>query len=374
VEFYAALIRSVEEDTDELSHYISETQAHGIEVLAPNINQSFNHVGAIANQIRLWFFCIKWLGWEIGEFIQNERKKWWEFQTLESFLTRCQSVINKKSLEWLVKAWALDMFADRWILIANTETLLERAKKSKDMSGWLFGMIETTSTITFKEALPTSMMDRLLMEYDVCKCFVSGNPLDGLYAYLKNFSFISQFKNTENVWTFMFVWYIRNIQRARKKGFFIELEDISGSMEFFVKEVLDFKKFDMLIVSWYKGRSFSIEKITKTSRDKLIQQAGSRYDPEMTVVKAKGLRMQTIAQDAQDQNDKRDEGARQTKESDIETIAIDKMAFKLPDSVQKLQDLAAIVNGFSWDIPIKVWDKMFKLNQEGIEKVTILLS
>jgi hypothetical protein len=44
------------------------------------------------------------------------------------------------------------------------------------------------------------------------------------------------------------VGYIRNVQRARKKGFFIELEDISGSMEFFVKDILDFKKFDMLIV------------------------------------------------------------------------------------------------------------------------------
>jgi DNA polymerase-3 subunit alpha len=47
VEFYAALIRSVEEDTDELSNYIYETQAHGIAVLSPNINISFNHVAAI---------------------------------------------------------------------------------------------------------------------------------------------------------------------------------------------------------------------------------------------------------------------------------------------------------------------------------------
>jgi DNA polymerase-3 subunit alpha len=47
VEFYAALIRSVEEDTDELSNYIFETQSHGIRVLNPNINESFNHVAAI---------------------------------------------------------------------------------------------------------------------------------------------------------------------------------------------------------------------------------------------------------------------------------------------------------------------------------------
>jgi DNA polymerase-3 subunit alpha len=53
VEFYASLIRSVEEDTDELSNYIYETQSQGIQVLPPNINQSFNHVAAIQEAIRL---------------------------------------------------------------------------------------------------------------------------------------------------------------------------------------------------------------------------------------------------------------------------------------------------------------------------------
>lgn len=53
VEFYASLIRSVEEDTDELSLYVSEAQNQGITVLPPNINHSFNHVAAIRNEIRL---------------------------------------------------------------------------------------------------------------------------------------------------------------------------------------------------------------------------------------------------------------------------------------------------------------------------------
>ncbi|HCB51588.1 TPA: hypothetical protein DEP21_03365 [Patescibacteria group bacterium] len=53
VEFYAALIRSVEEDTDELSHYIYETQSHGINILQLDINESFNHVAAIGEEIRL---------------------------------------------------------------------------------------------------------------------------------------------------------------------------------------------------------------------------------------------------------------------------------------------------------------------------------
>lgn len=75
VEFYASLIRSVEEDTDELSNYVYEAQNQGIQVNSPDINHSFNHVAAIDGAIRLGFFCIKGLGREIGETIQEERKK-----------------------------------------------------------------------------------------------------------------------------------------------------------------------------------------------------------------------------------------------------------------------------------------------------------
>jgi hypothetical protein len=46
----------------------------------------------------------------------------------------------------------------------------------------------------------------------------------------------------------------------------------------------------------------------------------------------------------------------------------------LPDNMQKLQDLAFIVNNLKGEIPIKIWWKAVNLTQEGIEKVTILLS
>jgi DNA polymerase-3 subunit alpha len=75
LEFYAALIRSVEEDTDTQSFYISEIQYHGIAVLAPDVNVSFNHVAAIDEAIRIGFMSIKGVGFDTGEFIQQERKK-----------------------------------------------------------------------------------------------------------------------------------------------------------------------------------------------------------------------------------------------------------------------------------------------------------
>jgi DNA polymerase-3 subunit alpha len=53
VEFSAALIRSVEEDIDTQSFYISEIQNKGIKVLSPDVNESYNHVAAIGEDIRL---------------------------------------------------------------------------------------------------------------------------------------------------------------------------------------------------------------------------------------------------------------------------------------------------------------------------------
>jgi DNA polymerase-3 subunit alpha len=44
VEFSAALLRSVEEDTDKLSKFINELKLQGFNVLLPSINESFTHV------------------------------------------------------------------------------------------------------------------------------------------------------------------------------------------------------------------------------------------------------------------------------------------------------------------------------------------
>lgn len=367
VEFYASLIRSVEEDTDELSNYIYEAQNQGIQVLPPNINQSFNHVAAIQSEVRLWFFCIKGLGREIGETLQEERKKNGPYKDLEDFIKRCAHVINRKSLEWLIKAWALDAFGERGNLMANTDTILERSKKSKEMWGWLFGNIEIANKISLKTSEPATTIQKLMMEQEVFKSFVSWHPLDGLYLYLKRYNFISQFKEKDGFGNFIVVGYIKNIQRAKKKWFFIQIEDIWGQIEFFVKETLDFKKFDIIIVQGFKGKSVSIEKIIKTTIDQLQKQAGSKFDPSMTVVKAKWLRNKP--------NSKIEDSI--TEEEDIADIpnisSRNENEFPLPDNAGKLNELVTIVTQNTGPIFVKVGSKEFQLNELGVQKIKDLL-
>lgn len=372
VEFYASLIRSVEEDTDELSLYIYEAQNQGITVLPPHINHSFNHVAALGDEIRLWFFCIKGLGLEIGEVIQKERETNGIYQTLEDFIKRCASIVNKKSIEWLIKSWAFDEFGDRNMLLLNSETILERAKKSKDSDSGLFGMMEMNTKMTLKPCPVTTMMQKLMLEYEVFKVFVSGNPLDGLYTYIKKYNFISQFKEKENFGNLVIVWYIKSIQRAKKKWFFIQIEDISGNTEIFVRELLDLQKFDILVITWYKGRSISIEKIAKISREQLIKQAGSKYDSNMTVVKAKSLRLQSLVEEKIEGKtiaDQKEEiwGTWPTSPF-LPTI------FDIPDNISKIDELTRILKSYIGDQEIAIGNQKFLLTQEWIDKIRILLT
>lgn len=71
--------------------------------------------------------------------------------------------------------------------------------------------------LEIKDIGPTALMQKLMMEQESFKAFVSGHPLDGLYPYLKKYNFISQFTTTEYTGAYILVAIIKNIQRARKK-------------------------------------------------------------------------------------------------------------------------------------------------------------
>ena len=53
IEFHAALLRSVQEDTNKLAIFIDEIKMQGYDIRLPNINESFKHVAAVDKTIRL---------------------------------------------------------------------------------------------------------------------------------------------------------------------------------------------------------------------------------------------------------------------------------------------------------------------------------
>lgn len=416
VEFSAALIRSVEEDTDTQSFYISEIQNKGIAVLPPDVNVSFNHVAAIGNDIRLGFFSAKGMGEDIWETIQQERQKNWLFQSLEDFLKRCDRVINKKSLESLIKCGALDQFGDRNVFLENIQILLDRTKNIANADFGLFGGMGVDTTIQLKPAKSSNLMERLMMEQEVLKAFVSWNPLDGLYLYIKKFSFLNQIIAQEQVSKFIVYGYIKEVQRAKKKGFFIKVEDISANWEFFIRDALDFHKFDLVILYGSKknGRVY-LDKIIKTDYDTLIKLAGGKYDPEWTVARAKKERygdqkneeIEKIRSEAlkpipakQDPLDEDEEPSNEIKDNTEQEVSpweeqeeeeilgaeeVSNLSSEeetqevftlttLPDNLEKIQLLADILKTYQWDISVLILGQEKKVNEEGLRHLQVNFS
>ncbi|MCU0653682.1 MAG: DNA polymerase III subunit alpha, partial [Candidatus Pacebacteria bacterium] len=128
VEFMAALITSEKNDVERVGYLIGECKGMGIEVLAPDVNESFHGFTVIpgANKIRFGLAAIKNVGENTVSEIVAVRKENGPFADIFDFMKRINpKVINRKSLEALIKAGVFDAMNERNLLLVNIEKLLE---------------------------------------------------------------------------------------------------------------------------------------------------------------------------------------------------------------------------------------------------------
>ena len=299
-------------------------------------------------------------------------------------------------------------------MLENIETILEWSKSSQNMSMWLFGMDTTTTQISFAKKCTTTFEENLMYEQEVFKSFVSWHLLDWLYPYIKKNTFLSWLNVEKNVWPYKIIGYVSNIQRAKKKWFFIEIEDISWKREFFMKELLDVQKFDMVVITWFKQqwRYPKMDKMVITDRETLIKLAWWAYDPEMTVTKAKGLRIWEVKRelleeveeeetnekeisnvneestdsweviDTQENNQIEENYDEDTEEENEEQDSTTNTSewqkeritqFDIPNTTWEMNQLKEILNNHPWDIKVQIWLFDKSVSPEWFEKLKALL-
>src|SRR5690606_37884174 len=114
-------------DIEKIAETIHECVRMRIEVLPPDVNESFSAFSVAPNEskIRFGLVSIKNFGAGIADAIITERKANGPYASLADFLRRVQNKnLNKKSLEALIMAGAFDRWGERGRLLANVETLL----------------------------------------------------------------------------------------------------------------------------------------------------------------------------------------------------------------------------------------------------------
>jgi len=203
VEFMAALLTSETSKPENVVKYIGECKEMGISVEPPDVQVSGSqftpHVTEEGQAIRFGLAAVKNVGGNAIESILKARTEvGGQFKSLWEFCEKVDlRMMNKRVIESLIKAGALDSLGKRGALMAAVDKAMERAQRAqKDaeqgQSG-LFGLFDEgpkagKSGDDLPKVADWEEGERLANEKEVLGFFVSGHPLDKYAEKLRNLS------------------------------------------------------------------------------------------------------------------------------------------------------------------------------------------
>jgi DNA polymerase-3 subunit alpha len=195
--FMAALMTSDYQNMDRITIEVSECLARGIEVLGPDVNESFGEFGVAkeTGAIRFGMVAIKNVGTGIVQAILDARKEGGAFTSVEDFCTRVRAEeINKKVMESLIKCGAFDSLGDRSTLLYNLERILTFAQKTQKGTAngqiSLFGESSSPQVaFNLQLAEPEEQLtseEKLGFEKELLGIYFSEHPLDSHFEKIEN--------------------------------------------------------------------------------------------------------------------------------------------------------------------------------------------
>ena len=203
VEFMAALMTSVLDNTAKVSEYIYTCRQMGIDILPPDINEGEGGFSVSGNAIRYGLSAIKSIGRPVIDAIVAERAERGVFTTLKDFVTRLSGKeVNKRTIENFIKAGALDgLEGNRRQKMMVYGSLLDNINQEKknSMAGQmtLFDIADEADKKDFEIQLPdVEEYDKEVLlgfEKEVLGVYISGHPLEEYVEKLR--------KNTSAVTT-----------------------------------------------------------------------------------------------------------------------------------------------------------------------------
>jgi len=195
--FMAALMTSDYDDTDRLSIEISECKKMHMDVMSPDVNESFGEFAVVkdTNQIRFGMNAIKNVGSGAVEEIIQARDENGKFTSLEDFISQVNiRVCNRKAMESLIKAGAFDRFGDRSTLLHNLDMIMaygqrlqkERSSGQTDLFGNLIDDGVATKPTLKLDAAPAKLGLRELLtwERELLGLYLSQQPLEAFSVLL----------------------------------------------------------------------------------------------------------------------------------------------------------------------------------------------
>ena len=258
VEFMAALMTSVIDNSAKAAEYLLHCKELGISVLPPDINVGQGEFTAEGNAVRYGLYAIKSLGRPVIDSIIEERKKGGSYRTLQDFIERTvQRDINKRAIENLIKAGACDgLDGNRHqmsiVYTSIVDDVVRRKKTGLEGQMSLFDFVGEEDKKDYEvhypnvEEFPKEVL--LGFEKEVLGIYLSGHPLEDYLGKMKKnvtanaADFVREEESgtirvTDNMHVVVggmiaakTVKYTRNNQAMA----FLTVEDLTGSVEIIV--------------------------------------------------------------------------------------------------------------------------------------------
>jgi DNA polymerase-3 subunit alpha len=246
VEFMAALLTSETGNTEKVVKYIHEAKGMGITVLPPDVNTSDVDFTPVGEQIRFGLRAIKNVGENTVRGILDSRGKLGRFRSIFEI---CDSVdtrlLNRRVLESLVKAGALDSFGARRAQIYSViDRAMERGQKlQRDRASSQHALFGSGGSLheppepELPDVEEWPEYELLGNEFATLGFYISGHPLDKYSARLKELKAVELAamegrRNGEDVMIGALVSTMRPM-RSRKgdRWAILTLQDMTGELE-----------------------------------------------------------------------------------------------------------------------------------------------
>ncbi len=268
-EYMAAVLTRNSSDIKEISKFMDECKRMGIQVLSPDVNESYKTFTVNkAGNIRFGLNAIKGMGVNAAENIIQEREENGPFKDIFDFICRVNlSMVNRRTIETLAFSGGFDSFLEikRHQFQATNkdgqtfvETLLSYgSKKQNDTVGSqsLFGAALAESVVTpeIPRAEEWPILEVLSKEKELIGMYLSSHPLDPYAFEIKQFCNVNLYdlKDMEPLRgkTVSFAGMVSDVahqtSKAGKPFGNVTIEDYSDSYRFtlFSKDWVDNTKF-----------------------------------------------------------------------------------------------------------------------------------
>ncbi len=188
LDFMAALLTSVKDNSDKMLKYIDAVKQMGIKILPPDVNEGKGDFAVSGDNIRYGLSAIKSVGESVVNAVLHERDENGSFKDIKDFISRMSGKeANKRTIENFIIAGAFDGFGKsrKQLMLVYPQVMAQVAdEKKKNATGQMslldfMGEDNAEAFETEYPDVPEFTKDIILKgEKDVLGFYVSGHPLD----------------------------------------------------------------------------------------------------------------------------------------------------------------------------------------------------